>query len=72
MKSKETLMTLFEAKDVGIMDEYVGCKIEWDEVNCTMRLTQPVMIQRFIDEYDKGSTKGSPKTLLEAGCSGRK
>ena len=67
MKSKETLTKLFKAKDVGEMDEYVGCKIEGDNVNCTMRLTQSVKIQHFIDEYDKGITKGNPKPPLEAG-----
>ena len=67
MMSNETLMKLFEAKDAGKMDKYVGCKIVCDEVNPMMRLTQLVKIQRFIDEYDKGTMKGNPKTPLEAG-----
>jgi hypothetical protein len=33
------------------MLEYVGCKVEHDRTNHWMKLTQPVMIQSFKDEF---------------------
>ena len=67
MRFKEQLKGLFEMKDVGEMTDYVGCKIERSWINRTMKMTQPVKIRRFEDEYDKGITKGSPNTPMEAG-----
>ena len=34
------------------LSEYVGCKIDWDLENRTMKLTQPVLLQSFSDEFD--------------------
>ena len=41
---------LSECDDVGNMDEYVRCKVERKEES--FKLTQPVVIQSFEDEFD--------------------
>ena len=43
---------LFDCDDVGEMKEYVGCKIERDVKGGSLKLTQPVLIQSFEDEFD--------------------
>jgi hypothetical protein len=48
---KEELLSLFNCKDIGEMNEYVGCRVERDRKAGWMRLTQPVKIQKFVDEY---------------------
>jgi hypothetical protein len=47
----EQLLSLFNCKDVGEMNEYVGCQVERDREAGWMRLTKPVKIQKFVDEY---------------------
>jgi hypothetical protein len=48
---KNELLSLFNCKDVGGMKEYVGCRVKRDRENGWIRLTQPVKIQKFVDEY---------------------
>jgi hypothetical protein len=48
---KDELLSLFNCKDVGKMNEYVGCRVERDCEAGWMQLTQPVKIQKFVDEY---------------------
>ena len=67
MKAKEELKSMFEMKDVGEMDEYIGCQIKRNKVKRTMKSTQPVKVQRIQDEYDQGITKGTPNTPMEPG-----
>ena len=67
MKAKEELKSMFEMKDVGEMDEYVGCHIKRDQVKRTMKFTQPVKVQRIQYEYDQGITKGTLNTPMEPG-----
>ena len=67
MKAKEELKSMFKMKDVGEMDEYVGCHIKKDQVKQSMRFTQPVKVQRIQDDYDQGITKGTPNTPMEPG-----
>jgi len=50
MEVKEAIMQHFKIDDVGEMKEYVGCKVECK--NGTIKLTQPVLLQSFIDEFD--------------------
>ena len=63
---------LWDCKDLGELKEYVGCKVERTER--FIRFTQPVKIQRFIDEFhcheeDGGdkqpSTPAPPGNVLE-------
>ena len=67
MKFKEMLKGLFEMKDIDEMEYYVRCKIEQSQVDRTIKMTQPVKIRRFEDNYDKGITKGTPGTLIKTG-----
>lgn len=46
------MMSQFDCDEIGNMDEYVGCKIDRDIKKQTLRFTQPVMIQSFMDEFD--------------------
>jgi hypothetical protein len=51
------------------MDEYVGCKLEQEWEEHSIRFTQPVMIQSFKDEFDvlEGSrfkTPAEPGSVL--------
>ena len=47
--SKEQIKSRFDCNDVGLLNEYVGCKIEQDENS--IRFTQPVLLQSFEDEF---------------------
>ncbi len=48
---------LIDIDDVGPLNEFVGCKVEIDQIAKTAKSTQPVMIQSFLDEFDAGRTK---------------
>ncbi len=53
----------FDCDEVGALAEYVGCKITHDECARTLKFTQPVMIQSFLDEFDiDKEMKKPPKT----------
>jgi Reverse transcriptase (RNA-dependent DNA polymerase) len=43
------LMSLFECKDIGPMEEYVGSKVEIS--GRKMKFKQPVLLQSFVDEF---------------------
>ena len=34
------------------LSEYVGCKIEWNKDERSMKLTQPVLLQSYVDEFE--------------------
>ena len=59
-------MTKFECDEVGELKEYVGCKIDWNKEEKWMKLTQPVLLQSFSDEFDIEGGK-NPVTPAEAG-----
>lgn len=66
-ESRAELNELFECDDIGDMNEYVGCKV--DRSDGSFKLTQPVMIQSFGDEFEIGDvrateTPGAPGTIL--------
>ena len=52
LKGRETLKQHFDLDKVRELKEYVGCKVEYDKVNGQMKLTQPVLVQSFADEFD--------------------
>jgi hypothetical protein len=69
---KNELLSLFNCKDVGESKEYVGCRAERDHENGWIHLTQPVKIQKFVDEYgidiisnQKPSTPAEPGSVLK-------
>jgi hypothetical protein len=43
--AKKQMMDRFNCGEIGNIDEYVGCKVERDYVDGTIKLTQPVMLQ---------------------------
>ena len=65
MNETKKLSDRFDVDDVGRLEEYVGCKIEWDHEKGTMRFTQPVLLQSFEDDFEL--PKGKPVTPLVAG-----
>ena len=52
LKGREALKQHFDLDEVGELQEYVGCKVEYNKVNGTMKLTQPVLVQSFADEFE--------------------
>jgi hypothetical protein len=48
-RDRKIMMEMFDCDDVGMATEYVGTKI--DSNQDTMILTQPVLIQSFVDEF---------------------
>jgi hypothetical protein len=52
LRAKTALTKHFTLDEQGEMLEYVGCRVEHDRKNHWMKLTQPVMIQSFKDEFD--------------------
>jgi hypothetical protein len=56
----------FECDDVGEMTEYIGCNIEYDQEQKQIKVTQPVLIQSFVDEF-KIDPKYKPSTPAEPG-----
>jgi len=47
--AKEQIKGRFDCNNVGLLNEYVGCKIQWDDDS--IRFTQPVLLQSFEDEF---------------------
>ncbi len=62
--AKMQMMERFDCDEIGNMDEYVGCKVERDLAKGTIKLTQPVMLQSFEDEFDlpDGPSPNTPAT----------
>jgi hypothetical protein len=59
---KKDIMNGMDCDDGGEITEFVGCKIEYDKVEKTLRVTQPVLLQSFDDEFDNNTGDESPKT----------
>jgi len=51
-KAKELMSQQFECSDQGPIQEYLGCKIDYDKRLRFMKITQPVLLQSFVDEFD--------------------
>lgn len=68
---KKELQGTFDIDDCGPMKEFVGCKIEHDRENGTMKFTQPILIQLFTDEFElptrsANGTPAAPGSVLKA------
>jgi hypothetical protein len=75
LKAKEEMMSRFDCDEVGEMKEYVGCKVERDWENGSLKLTQPVLLQSFTDEFDLpdgncSNTPAVPGDVLRKGNPG--
>ncbi len=63
MEAKQQIMERIDCDDVGDLKEYIGCKI--DRKGGQLKMTQPVLLQRFFDEFDLPSDKSYPSTPAE-------
>ena len=75
-KENEEFMSRFDCDDVGEVREYVGCKIDHDDSDRSMKFTQPVMIQSFRDEFKtldrKATTPAEVGSILAKGTESTK
>jgi hypothetical protein len=62
LKAKGEMMSRFDCDEVGEMKEYVGCKVDRDWEKGTLKLTQPVLLQSFTDEFElpEGNCPNTP------------
>eukprot|EP00957_Ditylum_brightwellii_P129533 9880112-Ditylum_brightwellii.AAC.1 len=66
-KAKKDMMLQFECNKLGKMDKYVGCKVEHDRAARTINLTQPVLLQRYSNEFKLDEHGHTPTTPTELG-----
>jgi hypothetical protein len=66
-EAKQQMMELFDCEEIGEMKEYVGCRVEHNREERYIKLTQPVMIQSFKDEFELEIGGKMPKTPAEPG-----
>ena len=52
LKAKAHLSEFFDTDEGGPLKEYIGMKVDIDRATGSLKLTQPVMIQSFMDEFD--------------------
>ena len=52
LEAKKALFAQFECDKLGELKEYVGCKIDHDYDGRSIKITQPVLIQSFEDEFN--------------------
>jgi len=64
-EGREAIKKTFELDEIGELLEYVGCKIHYDKEEGWMKLTQPVLIQSFEDEFDMSKVTGKCLTPAE-------
>ena len=50
--AKKQMLDRFDCDDVGNMDEYVGCKIDRNWADRSLKVTQPVLLQSYTDEFE--------------------
>jgi hypothetical protein len=72
LTAKKEIMERVECDDGGEVQEFVGCKIDIDDRRRKMQITQPVLLQSFMDEFlltgeDKPKTPGVPLRTLQLG-----
>lgn len=68
-EEKAKMTSTVDCDGTGEMIEYVGCKIDYDCKNQRMKITQPVLIQSFQDEFELPTeeycTPAAPNTTLQ-------
>jgi hypothetical protein len=69
LKSKDILTNELECDDNGEMKKYVGVKMDYDKENQMLKMTQPVLLQSFKDEFElpteNFNTPASPGSTLQ-------
>jgi hypothetical protein len=66
--AKGQMTAQFDCEEIGEVDEYVGCKVERNYEENLIKLTQPVMLQSFVDEFNlpNGPAPNTPATPGDA------
>jgi hypothetical protein len=49
--AKKQLTSKFDCDEIGNSDKYVGCKVDRNFDDKLIKLTQPMMLQSFVDEF---------------------
>jgi hypothetical protein len=74
IKGRQELKKHFDLDEVGEMKEYIGCKVEYNKEEGWMKLTQPVLVQSFEDEFELPEkpveTPAAPGSVLMGGEEG--
>jgi hypothetical protein len=65
--ANQQMMTGFDCDEVGELKEYVGCKIDFNKEEGWMKLTQPVLMQSYEDEFDTHDNDSPPRTPATPG-----
>jgi hypothetical protein len=69
LKSKDVLTNKLECDDNGEMKEYVGVKMDYNKEKGMLKMTQPVLLQSFKDEFElpteNFNTPASPGSTLQ-------
>jgi len=70
--AKEEMKKRFDCEDVGELNEYVGCKIDYDKKEGALKMTQPVLLQSYRDEFELPDeepprTPATPGEVLQKG-----
>ena len=66
-KAREEILNKFECDDIGEVKEYLGCKIDRNLEDRQVRLTQPVLLQSYEDEFELPPTGRSTNTPALSG-----
>eukprot|EP00957_Ditylum_brightwellii_P035502 2691471-Ditylum_brightwellii.AAC.1 len=66
-KAVKEMHLVFECKDLGVLEEYVGCKIEHKRDEGWIKLMQPVLLQSFEDEFKLDQHGLVPHTPAKTG-----
>ncbi|KAL7563155.1 hypothetical protein ACA910_014434 [Epithemia clementina (nom. ined.)] len=68
-QAKAAMQEQFECDDCGQLNEYIGCKVDLNRQQRFIKLTQPVLIRSFNDEFElpneAHSTPSTPGEVLE-------
>jgi hypothetical protein len=66
--AKGQMTARLDCEEIGEVDAYVGCKVERNYEENSIKLTQPVMLQSFIDEFNlpNGPAPNTPATPGDA------
>jgi hypothetical protein len=65
--AKKDMMDRFDCDEVGGMDEYVGCKLDCNWEDGSLKITQPVLLQSFVDEFDLPDEDAVPMIPADGG-----
>ena len=64
---KEMLMQHFKCDDIGIIEDFIGCKIDIDHEERSLTMTQPVLVQSLTDKFEDIPQGAMPMTPAKPG-----